>query len=513
MSLITPVSIRSLMDKLALLRESEEPIDPKLQEIVQDVKSNEVPPTVIAKLVAVLTHLNSVDPAQDDGTEMLAIDEPTDISEPEIEEDTDPATGKWRIGAQDQVLYDLLKQTNPENANKVWAYYNKAMLEEFLIPMLIDKDINKHDDHTRVLNLFINAAGTLDEKIALASRLANGGVIATKKLLTAGSGSIDDLINYKNSVLDEIKKPLISFKVSPSTTAVNTGDGEAFFLILGQGVSKQGAGDLNVKTREEMGKLNVLGREVEVKAQGARLKGFGGKGVYGDGARYYKEFNIELLGIIGPAGGEELAEKTGFSANSPFNFGAANVNALSDVLTRHAKGRAADVRKMFDSALSFIYPQTTPAMRKRVTGTIKSNGSFSPPEFRQGWFLLTYEYYMECSKSHGAGGFDGILFIHQPSFTYKYVKSAAEIIEDWDQFELNPGLYTWTDAPSVAPKITFGKEVRVKTKKPAAKSVSAVNAQTSAKVDKALNPHLSLRPKGAVTPVKKKTISAPRAKR
>jgi hypothetical protein len=509
MSLITPASIRSLMDKLTFLRESEETIDPKLQEIAQDVKAKEVPPAVIAKLVAVLTHLNSIDPARDDGAEMLAPG--AEIESPEIEEDTDPTTGKWRIGAQDQVLYDLLKQTNPENANKVWAYYNKAMLEEFIIPMLIEKDINKHDDHTRVLNLFINAAGTLDEKIALASKLANGGVIATKKLLTAGSGSIDDLINYKNAVLDEIKHALISFKVSPSTTAVNTGDGEAFFLILGQGVSKQGAGDLNVKTKEEVGKLNVLGREVEVKAQGARLKGFGGKGVYGDGARYYKEFNIELLGIIGPAGGEELTEKTGFSVKTPFNFGSANVNALAEVLARYAKGRASDVRKMFDSALQFIYPQTTPEMRKRVTGTIKANGSFSPPEFRQGWFLLTYEYYMECSKSHGAGGFDGILFIHQPSFTYKYVKSANEIIQDWDQFELNPGLYSWTDAPSVAPKITFGKEVRVKNKKSAVKSPTAIKAQTSAKVNNVTNAHVSIRPPG--TPQREKKVSSPRAKR
>lgn len=516
MSSITPVSIRSLIDKLTFLGESAEIDDPKFQEIAQDIKNDEVPPTVIAKLVAVLTHLNSVDPAEDDTLDALVPDEEGDSignDDPDIEEGTDPVTGKWSIGAQDQVVYDLLKQANPENANKVWAYYNKAMLEEFLIPMLKDKDINKQDDHTRILSLFIDAAGTLDEKIALASRLANGGVIATKKLITAGSGSIDDLINYKNAVLDEIKHKLISFKVSPSTTAVNTGDGEAFFLILGQGVSKQGAGDLNVKFKEEIGKLNVLGREVEVKAQGARLKGFGGKGVYGDGARYYKEFNIQLLNIIGPAGGEELTEKTGFSVSSPFNFGLANLNALADVLTRHAKGQAAAVRKMFDAALLFIYPKTIPEMRKLVTRTVKSSGSFDPAEFRQGWFLLTYEYYMDCSKSHGKGGFDGILFIHQPSFTYKYVKDSLEIVKDWDQFELNSGLYSWTDAPSVAPKITFGKEIRFKAKK-SSKSVTtaAVTAQTKAKVAKVIDPHLALRPTGSVKTTVK-TPSAPRAKR
>lgn len=465
---MNPSNIRNILNTLQQINESELISDPKLREIEQDIRGHEVPPTVISKMIALMKNLIRVDDN--------SAAEP-ELEEPELEEAVDPDTNKWTIGAKDQLVFDLLKRTNPENADKVWAFYNKAMLEEYLVPMLNEKDINKHDDHMRVVNLFVSAPGALEDKIALANKLAaGGGVINTKKLTTAGAGSIDSLINYKNPVLDSIKHALITFKVSPSTTAVNTGDGEAFFLILGNGVSKLGAGD-----------LNVLGKEVEVKAQGARLKGFGGKGVYGDGSAYYKTFNLDLMKIIGPKGADELDEQIGFDAKQPFNFGIANLAALSDVLSRYGKGQVKAVKVMFNDALAFIFKQSTPAMRKRVTDTIDSKGSFDVQEFRKAWFLLTYDYYMETSKNAAGIGFDGILFIHQPSFTYKYVKDANQIESDWDKFELNSGLYTWTDVPSVAPKITFGKEVRQKRVKP---------STPKATPDQIVNAKVSIRPPG-----------------
>jgi hypothetical protein len=98
-----------------------------------------------------------------------------------------------------------------------------------------------------------------------------------------------------------------------------------------------------------------------------------------------------------------------------------------------------------------------------VLSTINSDGSFDVEEFRKQWFLLTYDYYMATSQDPKTGiGFDGILFIHQPSFSYSYIKNAKQIDTNWDNFELSPGLYNWTDAPSVAPKITYGKEIRQK---------------------------------------------------
>jgi hypothetical protein len=307
-------------------------------------------------------------------------------------------------------------------------------------------------------------------------------------MLQAGSGSIDKLINYKSAVLDDIKYKLISFKVSPSTTAVNTGDGEAFFLILGTGINKLGAGD-----------LNVHGREVEVKAQGARLKGFGGKGTYGDGATYWPKFNKELLSLVGKKGYDMFLSSDVDLKSQPLHFGAGALSLLSNVLATTKPG-AKPVKEMFDNALKHIYPKTTPEMRKNVLNAIDSKGSFDPEEFRKGWFMLTYEYYMATSVDPKTGtGFDGILFIHQPSFTYNYIKTKEQLEKNWGQFELNSGLYNWTDAPSVAPKITFGKEERAR------KSRAKVPAE------KTLAKRVDITPPGRAT--RSDTAKTPRARR
>ena len=478
------------------------PMDPKSAAIIKDIKRGTTPVNVLLKLRSFLTKLvgqetapEPVEPTQPvqpapaepaPPTPMPAIVPPKELVEP-IEPELPPdekqvkeARGKEKaVGSVDLQIYELMKKARPGDADKVWAFYNRSMLEEYIIPALNAKDIIKPDDHTRVLNLFIHAPGSLEDKVSVAMKIddsgrypgTGGGVIKTKDMLRAGAGSIDKLMTESNPTLDYIKKNLITFRVQPSTTAVNTGDGEAFFLILGSGIAKLGAGD-----------LNVLGREVEVKAQGARLKGFGGKGVYGDGATYWTKFNKDLMSLIKLAGVKELYQETsrppskknptgtpGVDIRSePLHFSAGNLAALSAVLAATKPG-AAKVKAILSDALVHIYRKATPEMINRVLSTINSDGSFDVEEFRKQWFLLTYDYYMATSKDPKTGvGFDGILFIHQPSFSYSYIKNAKQIDTNWDNFELSPGLYNWTDAPSVAPKITYGKEIRQK-RAPAAK--------------------------------------------
>ena len=458
--------------------------DPKIKEIAKDIKQGEVPQSVLGKLKHFLVSL--LDPTPPPSNE---------YPEPPIEE----AGKQSNIISADLQIYELLKRTKPEDADKVWAFYNRAMLADHIIPMCISKDIVKQDDQDRILNLFINAPGTLEDKVSLAAQLEGAGVIKTKELLKPGSGSIDKLINYKSVVLDNIKTKLINFKVSPSTTAVNTGDGEAFFLILGSGINKLSPGD-----------LNVLGREIEVKAQGARLKGFGGKGTYGDGATYWPKFNKQLIGLLKRPGVTYLQDATGVDLSSePLHFGSAATTALSAAL-KVAKPGEKSVKAMFDEALKHIYPKTTPEMRNNVLNTIQSDGSFNPDEFRKGWFMLTYEYYMATSVDKKTGvGFDGILFIHQPTFTYNYIKDKTQLEKDWAQFELNPGLYNWTDAPSVAPKITFGKEERARKSKTKATlqkvDPSAVTAKTHGVT--------GLKPTRSKPAPETPTVSTPRARR
>ena len=480
------------------------PMDPKSAAIIKDIKRGTTPVNVLLKLRSFLTKLvgqetapEPVEPTQPvqpapaepaPPTPTPAIVPPKELVEP-IEPELPPdekqvkeARGKEKaVGSVDLQIYELMKKARPGDADKVWAFYNRSMLEEYIIPALNAKDIIKPDDHTRVLNLFIHAPGSLEDKVSVAMKIddsgrypgTGGGVIKTKDMLRAGAGSIDKLMTESNPTLDYIKKNLITFRVQPSTTAVNTGDGEAFFLILGSGIAKLGAGD-----------LNVLGREVEVKAQGARLKGFGGKGVYGDGATYWTKFNKDLMSLIKLAGVKELYQETsrppskknptgtpGVDIRSePLHFSAGNLAALSAVLAATKPGTA-KVKAILSDALVHIYRKATPEMINRVLSTINSDGSFDVEEFRKQWFLLTYDYYMATSQDPKTGvGFDGILFIHQPSFSYSYIKNAKQIDSNWDNFELSPGLYNWTDAPSVAPKITYGKEIRQK-RAPVAKVV------------------------------------------
>lgn len=480
------------------------PMDPKSAAIIKDIKRGTTPVNVLLKLRSFLTKLVGqetapepveptqpvqpapAEPAPPASTPPIippkALAEPIEPELPPDEKQVKEARGKEKaVGSVDLQIYELMKKARPGDADKVWAFYNRSMLEEYIIPALNAKDIIKPDDHTRVLNLFIHAPGSLEDKVSVAMKIddsgrypgTGGGVIKTKDMLRAGAGSIDKLMTESNPTLDYIKKNLITFRVQPSTTAVNTGDGEAFFLILGSGIAKLGAGD-----------LNVLGREVEVKAQGARLKGFGGKGVYGDGATYWTKFNKDLMSLIKLAGVKELYQETsrppskknpagtpGVDIRSePLHFSAGNLAALSAVLAATKPG-AAKVKAILSDALVHIYRKATPEMINRVLSTINSDGSFDVEEFRKQWFLLTYDYYMATSKDPKTGvGFDGILFIHQPSFSYSYIKNAKQIDTNWDNFELSPGLYNWTDAPSVAPKITYGKEIRQK-RAPVAKVV------------------------------------------
>ena len=74
---------------------------------------------------------------------------------------------------------------------------------------------------------------------------------------------------------------------------------------------------------------------------------------------------------------------------------------------------------------------------------------------------MSYEYYRLTTRDKKTGkAMDAIMFIHQPTMTYKFVKEEDDF--DWDAFTISPGIYDWKDANSVAPKITYGKEIRQK---------------------------------------------------
>ena len=163
------------------------------------------------------------------------------------------------------------------------------------------------------------------------------------------------------------------------------------------------------------------------------------------------------------------------NGKNPLHFGLANLHALSNVLKMFVKKNGAtpkQVREMFLGMINHVYPKIEPDMYNDLLKTIDKFGSFDVDEFRKQWFLMTYKYYMETSRDDSGQTYDGILFIHQPTFTYSYIKGPEAMSEQWGDFELNSTLYNWTDTQSVAPKITYGKEIRTKNTKAKSKTGS-----------------------------------------
>ena len=149
------------------------PMDPKSAAIIKDIKRGTTPVNVLLKLRSFLTKLvgqetapEPVEPTQPvqpapaepaPSTPTPAIVPPKELVEP-IEPELPPdekqvkeARGKEKaVGSVDLQIYELMKKARPGDADKVWAFYNRSMLEEYIIPALNAKDIIKPDDHTRV---------------------------------------------------------------------------------------------------------------------------------------------------------------------------------------------------------------------------------------------------------------------------------------------------------------------------------------------------------------------------
>jgi hypothetical protein len=302
-------------------------------------------------------------------------------------------------------------------------------------------------------NLFYEAPGSLHDRNNLAILIRDKGVLDLKKF-GSGQGRIIDLVSAKyrgNALVARLVDQLVDRKDFPTqVSSANKGPGEDMITILGSPVMKLSPGD-----------LNVGGKEIEVKAQGARLKGWGGNTIYGNGVRYYAEWVMAMKEALGSRGVRVL-EEHGHTLAPYFNFTADRIAALSAALAAgDGKNKRAIVRRAFNGLLEAVFLQSTSEMREKFLSVFNSKGSFDVEEFRRAWFIMSYDYYKLTTRDKKTGkAMDAIMFIHQPTMTYKFVQEEDDF--DWDAFNIAPGIYDWKDANSVAPKITYGKETRQK---------------------------------------------------
>lgn len=306
-----------------------------------------------------------------------------------------------------------------------------------------------------LVSIFLSVPGTLSQRNHIAQVLTKDGVLDLKEFMKPHKGTFDDLIKleYKsNPIVLNLKVALKNRSDLPTqVSAASKGAGEDLISILGNPVNKLSPGD-----------LNISGREFEIKAMGARLKGFGGSAVYGDATRIYSEWANLVGQALGPEGLQVMAGH-GVSLKKYFHFSLANLQALNDAMDASRVKNAGELmRKAFELLLETLYPMSNSSMRETILRSFdKKTGKFDFDGFRKNWFLFSYDYYKLATADKKTGEtMYAIMFFNQGTEDYQIVTDKKQIESNWDQYQLGTDLFNWTNPTGQAPKITLGKETR-----------------------------------------------------
>lgn len=341
-----------------------------------------------------------------------------------------------------------------EEVNNIVTFAYRHTIETACASLAAMKQYKK-DAGPMIAQMFFEVPGTLSQRNDIAQILLKGGLLNLKKLTQAGKGVLDDLFLPEfqtNTIAMNLKIKLKNRSDFPTqVSAANKGAGEDLITILGNPVNKLSPGDLNIN-----------GKEIEVKAMGARLKGFGGTTVYGDATRIYPEWANIMTQALG-ASGMEFMQSRNSSLKKYFNFGLDNLNILSDAIqVSKEKDRGQLVQQAFTLLVETLYVQSDTAMRSIILRSFDAKtGRFDPAELRKNWFLFSYDYYKKTTADKKTGAtMHAIMFFNQGSEAYQIVTEFSQIDSEWENYELSTDLFTWNNPTGVAPKITLGKETR-----------------------------------------------------
>lgn len=306
-----------------------------------------------------------------------------------------------------------------------------------------------------LMSILLYTPGTLSQRNHIAQVLTKTGVLDLSKFSNPHRGTFDDLIlaKYKsNPIVLNLKAALKNRSDLPTqVSAANKGAGEDLISILGNPVNKLSPGDLNIN-----------GKEFEIKAMGARLKGFGGSAVYGDATRIYTEWATLVGQALGPEG-QSVLTGHGVSLKKYFHFSLANLQALNDAMDASKVPNAGElIRQAFELLLETLYPLSNSKMRETILRSFnKKTGKFNFEELRKNWFLFSYDYYKMATADKKTGeSMYAIMFFNQGTEEYQIVTDKKQIESNWNDYQLGSDLFNWTNPTGQAPKITLGKETR-----------------------------------------------------
>lgn len=434
-----------------LIFESAETIGNTTDQFFKDIKDGSIDPVIADEAIAKISQLVTPEkPPQDKELETTALDK-----EPQI-----PTTEDLTYSPQNasELRKVLMKQgANSQEVMDVITFaYRKNIVKN--CNTLMATKLYKPEAADLLAALFYELPATFPQRNALSGVLNTTGIINLNKLKKAGNGALIDLLmdSYKsNKAAVNLFIKLKNRKDFPTkVSAANKGAGEDLIAILGHPVQKLSPGDLNVD-----------GLEIEVKAMGARLKGFGGPDTYGNPLSQYDSWANKVQQALGKRGALYLQDNN-MSLKKYFNFGKNNLLVLSAGLEiSEAKNKKNLLVTAFDDLLQTLYPLSTTGMREIILKSFTDNG-LNVEDFRKNWFLFSYDYYMltTTDKKTDSKMF-GIMFINQSENTYQLVTSSDEISKNWDNYELSSDLFTWNNPTGQAPKITYGKETRERRKR------------------------------------------------
>jgi hypothetical protein len=316
----------------------------------------------------------------------------------------------------------------------------------------------KSDAVDLLASLFYELPATFHQRNNLSNVLVKTGILDLDKFSKPGQGSLLDLIMPKyrsdKAAINLFLKLKTRKDFPTQVSAANKGAGEDLITILGHPVLKLSPGDLNID-----------GKEIEIKAMGARLKGFGGSDVYGNATDYYNTWVNLISKALGDIGLQYMQEN-GKSLKKYYHFGLDNLKVLSDALNlSNVPNKQALLIEAFDGLAQVLYPKSNVSMRKLILSAFNKKG-FDVQTFRKQWFLFSYDYYKLTTADKKTGAtMHAIMFINQGDNSYHIVTESDQIADNWDQYNLSTDLFNWTNPTGQAPKITYGKEVRPRTKR------------------------------------------------
>ena len=480
--------MRNLID---IILENEQPQADNVNQLIHDIKAGEIAPTAVQAISAYIQKAMAQGTAQQEPAQQEpAQQQPTPVEQPVINPAVEPESdveqqlheaAKLELPPGVTLKPDELRKVllkggfKSEEVNHIVTFAYRHTIEKISADIAASKQY-KREAGLMIAQMFFDVPGTLSQRNHIAHVLMGTGVLDLKKFVKPGTGVLDDLFlpEYRsNSIVMNLKLKLKNRSDFPTqVSAANKGSGEDLITILGNPVNKLSPGD-----------LNIAGKEIEIKAMSARLKGFGGSTVYGDATRIYPEWTRLMTEALGGKG-SQFMQSQGASLKKYFNFGLDNLNILSDALQfSEVKNRGSLVRSAFVLLLETLYVQSDTGMREIILRSFdRKTGEFDPTEFRKNWFLFSYDYYKKTTADKKTGAtMHAIMFVNQGDEKYQIVTDISQIEANWDNYQLSTDLFTWNNPTGSAPKITLGKETRERKVKvttevsPAARPYRTVN--------------------------------------